>query len=88
MLNNYFTTFRGLEKDNNEYLAAILMDLSKAFDCLPHDILLSKLSAYGLSDGSVQLLSSYLSDRKQQIRIGNTLSDCANIKKVYPKAPS
>ena len=33
--------------DNNEYVAAVLMDLSKAFDCLPHKILLSKLSAYG-----------------------------------------
>jgi hypothetical protein len=36
--------------DNNCYVAAILMDLSKDFDCLPHDILLSKLAAYGLYD--------------------------------------
>jgi hypothetical protein len=35
--------------DNNEYLAAIRMDLSKAFDCLLHDLLLLKLNAYGLS---------------------------------------
>ncbi|KAL4225204.1 hypothetical protein ACF0H5_015895 [Mactra antiquata] len=45
------------------------MDLSKAFDCLPHDILLSKLSAYGLSESASSLLKSYLSDRKQQIKI-------------------
>jgi hypothetical protein len=32
--------------DKNQYVAAILMYLSKAFDCLPHDILLCKLSAY------------------------------------------
>ena len=42
--------------DNNEYVAAVLMESSKAFDCLPHKILLYKLSAYGLSDEAVLLL--------------------------------
>ena len=60
--------------DDNLYTAAILMDLSKAFDCLPHNILLEKLSAYGLSLKSVKLFSSYLSNRKQQIKIGNIVS--------------
>jgi hypothetical protein len=56
--------------DCNEYIVAILMDLSKAFDCLPHDILICKLSAYGLSDNATKFLLSYLSNRKQQIKIG------------------
>ena len=67
--------------DNNLYTAAILMDLSKAFDCLPHNILLEKLSAYGLSSNSVKLFSSYLSNRKQQIKIGNIVSSWGNITK-------
>jgi hypothetical protein len=49
-------------------VAAILMDLSQAFDCLPHDILLSKLAAYGLSSQLVKLLENYLTGRKQQIK--------------------
>ena len=35
--------------DDNKYIAAIPMDLSKAFDCLPHNLLLLKLEAYGLT---------------------------------------
>ena len=50
-----------------------------------HDILLSKLSAYGLSDNSVLLLKSYLSDRKQRIKIGTVVSSWANINKGVPQ---
>ena len=42
--------------DNYEYLTAILMDLSKAFDCLPHDLLLMKLKAYDLSQSALEML--------------------------------
>jgi hypothetical protein len=58
--------------DKNQYITAVLMDLSKAFDCLPHNILLDKLSAYGVSPHSVALLKSYLSNRKQQIKVNNS----------------
>ena len=61
------------------------MDLSKAFDSLPHDILLCKLAAYGLSLNSVNLMSSYLSDRRQQIKIGSVVSSWAQIKKGVPQ---
>jgi hypothetical protein len=36
--------------DENKFVAAILMDLSKAFDCLPHKLLINKLDAYGVSE--------------------------------------
>ncbi|MCU7801407.1 MAG: reverse transcriptase family protein, partial [gamma proteobacterium symbiont of Lucinoma myriamae] len=71
--------------DKNEYVASILMDLFKAFDCLPHDILLSKLSAYGLDKPSVSLLKSYLSNRKQQIKISNIVSSWSEIRKGVPQ---
>lgn len=71
--------------DNNEYVAAILMDLSKAFDCLPHNILLCKLSSYGVTENANKLIESYLSERKQQIKIGNVVSGWAEIKKGVPQ---
>jgi hypothetical protein len=51
--------------DDNKFIAAILMDLSKDFDCLPHNLLLLKLEAYGLSKNSLKLLQSYLENRKK-----------------------
>ena len=60
-------------------MGAVLIDLSKAFDCLPHDLLLAKLSAYGLSESAVKLMHSYLSDRKHRVRIGSNLSSWLDI---------
>ena len=71
--------------DSNHYVAAVLMDLSKASDCLPHDILLCKLECYSVFQKAVNLLASYLSDRKQQVKIGNVTSKWADISKGVPQ---
>ena len=71
--------------DKNCYVAAILMDLSKAFDCLPHDILLSKLAANGLSSQSVKLLENYLTGRKQQIKLQGVVSGWQILQKGVPQ---
>ena len=60
--------------DGGHFVGAILMDLSKAFDCLPHRLLLEKLRAYNLAESTVSLLGSYLSDREQCVKIGNAQS--------------
>ena len=71
--------------DRGDHLAAILIDLSKAFDCLPPSLIRDKLTAYGLSQKAVSLISSYLSDRKQRVQIGNYTSTFQNITKVVPQ---
>ena len=60
--------------DNHECVAAILRDLSKAFDCLPHDLLKAELKAYGLSAGTVDLLDSYFTNRQQRVKLGSETS--------------
>ena len=49
--------------DNWENIGAILMDLSKAFDCIKHDLLLGKLDAYGFSRKALCLINSFLENR-------------------------
>ena len=53
--------------DNNKLVGAVLMDLSKAFDCLPHDLLIANLEAYGFDRNTLKLFHSYLKDRKQVV---------------------
>ena len=56
------------EADLNNIIGATLIDLSKAFDRLPHNLLLEKLSAYSVSLGSLQLLTNYVKNRIQCVR--------------------
>ena len=60
--------------DNGEYVSALFMDLSKAFDTINHDLLLAKLKAYGFSLNAVKLMRGYLKNRKQQVQINNKFS--------------
>ena len=55
--------------DNKGYGGAILMDISKAFDSLNHELLVAKLNAYGFTHSSICLIYSYLSDRWQRTKI-------------------
>ena len=55
------------------------------FDCLPHELLLAKLKSYGLSSDSISLLRSYLTERFQKVKIGDTFSDCTRINKGVPQ---
>ena len=63
----------------------IYVDLSKAFDSLDHNILLSKLKFYGLDDKAINLLRSYLSNRDQFVQLGNIKSNHHLISRGIPQ---
>ena len=60
--------------DNNNVVGAVLTDLSKAFDCIHHDLLVAKLDAYSFNRDTVAYIYSYLKNRKQFVRINGTQS--------------
>ena len=71
--------------DNGDIFCAVLTDLSKAFDCLPHDLIIAKLKAYGFDEPSLKLMHSYLSGRKQRTKIGNSYSPWEDITHGVPQ---
>ena len=60
--------------DKKGYAGAVLMDLSKAFDTLNHELLIAKLHAYGFDKMSLRLVSSYLKNRWQRTKINKCFS--------------
>ena len=66
-------------------IGAVFMDLSKAFDCLPHELLKVKLHAYGLSTAACHLMFSYLKGRRQRVKISNSRSSWKLLTKGVPQ---
>ena len=60
--------------DNGGAFGALLTDLSKAFDCLSHELLIAKLEAYGFEKKSLVLINDYLTNRKQRVKINDSFS--------------
>ena len=66
--------------DKRGYSGAILVDLSKAFDTLNHDLLIAKLHAYGFeNNGALRLMRSYLSNRWQRTKVNTSFSSWSEL---------
>ena len=75
----------GENLDKNYVVGGVLIELSKAFDCLPHDLLLAKLAGYGVDESSLCYIYSYLLNRKQCLLINNINSDFLNVISGVPQ---
>ena len=71
--------------DEGKIAGAILTDLSKAFDCLSHDLLVAKLEAYGFGRSALKFISNYLRDRKQRTKVNGAYSSWKDIKYGVPQ---
>ena len=71
--------------DNHKVSGAVLTNLSKAFDCICHDLLIAKLNTYELSLPALKLIPDYLQNRKQRTKIGSIYIDWEDIISGIPK---
>ena len=65
--------------DNVGVFEALLTDLSKAFDCIPHDLIIAKLEAYGFQLDVLKVIHDYLSNRKQRVKVNVAYSSWKDI---------
>ena len=70
---------------NNLFIGTILMYLSKAFDCLPHDLVIAKLAASGFEKNMICYIYSYLKSRKQCVSVNNIKSTFEEIISGVPQ---
>ena len=71
--------------DKGEYICAVFMDLSKVFDTLNHDLFIVKLGAYGFETDALRYMKSYLTNRKQRLRVNKTFSESERITTGVPQ---
>ena len=67
------------------YRGAVVMDLSKGFDTINHDLLIAKLHAYGFDKSSLKLLFSYLNNRWHRTKINQNFSSVEELLQGFLK---
>ena len=71
--------------DQKKYAGLLTSDLSKAFDCINHDLIIAKLEAYGFGYSALKLVRSYLRNRFQRVKINSSYSSWIEITSGVPQ---
>lgn len=71
--------------EDGKYIYAQFLDLSKAFDCVSHDILIGKLHFYNFDISSINFIQSYLTNRYQYVSHRNSNSSLVNMEYGVPQ---
>jgi len=71
--------------DRREAVAAVAIDLSKAFDSVCHPLLLAKLKAYGYTHDALEIMTTYLIGRRQRVKLDGVHSTWRTIKTGVPQ---
>ena len=71
--------------DEGGKAGAVLMDLSKTFDCIRHDLLLAKLHACGFSREALTLINDYLTNRQQRVKLNGSFSSWKSVTHGVPQ---
>ena len=72
--------------DKGGLFSELQTDLSKAFDCLPHNLLIVKLDVYAFKNDALYLISKYFNNRKQRVKINPSFSSFQNIISGVPQS--
>ena len=73
------------ELDNRRIVGLVSMDLSKAFDMLPHSLIIQKLAKYGADENILSLINDYFTDRKQRVKLAGTFSPWLPVQRRIPQ---
>ncbi|MEL7307980.1 MAG: reverse transcriptase family protein, partial [Pseudomonadota bacterium] len=81
------TVLRLSEMSDVTAVRILTFDMTKAFDCIPHHLLLSRISEFSFLDRNffINWLHSYLSNRHQRVKLGNTRSPCVKVTSGVPQ---
>ena len=71
--------------DKRGFACLLLTDLSKAFDCIDHELIIAKLHAYGFDVKSLEHIHAYLHDRTQRVKINSSFSRWSNVELGIPQ---